>query len=85
MSAASFIQCGAYILFNSVSGTGAVKVTVLIEFFNLLLYLLFVWFIVVKMHPTAAQAWSIEIVYQAVTALLAFLYLFYGSWRNKKI
>ena len=85
MSAASFIQCGAYILFNSVSGTGAVKVTVVIEFLNLLLYLLFVWLIVVKLHPSAAQAWSIEIIYQAITALLSFLYLFYGSWRNKKI
>lgn len=41
--------------------------------------------IILKKHPTPAAAWSVEIIYQAVTAILSFLFLFYGKWQNKKL
>ncbi|MBR2873194.1 MAG: MATE family efflux transporter [Lentisphaeria bacterium] len=85
MSCASFIQIFAFILFNTVSGTGAVKTTVAIEFINLIFYAVFVWFVIVKCRPTPAVAWSTEIMYQGITALLSLLFLLYGKWQNKKL
>jgi Na+-driven multidrug efflux pump len=85
MCIASFIQIGAFILFNSVSGTGAVKMTVFIEIINLAIYTVFVWFIIIKHHPTPAQAWTVEIAYQSVTIIFCALYMLSGKWRNSKL
>ncbi len=85
MCAASFIQITAFILFNAVSGTGAVKATVWIEFINLVIYTFFVWFIIYRSRPTPAVAWSVEIGYQAITAILSLLFLLYGQWQHKKL
>ncbi len=85
MCIASFIQIIAFILFNAVSGTGAIKMTVAIETLNLVLYAIFVWFVIIKSRPSPAVAWSAEIMYQGVTAVLSFLFLFYGKWQNRKL
>lgn len=85
MCAASFIQIFAFILFNAVSGTGSVKTMVLIEFINLAIYTFFVWWIIIKNTPTTAEAWSVEIIYQATTALLCGAFMLSGRWRNKKL
>lgn len=85
MCIASMIQIWAFILFNAVSGTGAIKTTVFIEFLNLFLYVIFVWIVVIKNRPSPAVAWSAEIVYQSVTAILCLFYLLFGNWRSKKL
>ena len=69
MCIGSFIQIGAFILFNAVSGTGAVKVTVFVECISLFVYAVFVWFVIVMQRPTPAVAWTAEIVYQVVVAI----------------
>jgi putative MATE family efflux protein len=85
MCVASFIQIAAFILFNAVSGTGAIKTIVIIEFLNLFIYVLFVWLVIIRHHPSPAVAWSSEILYQGFIVLSCLLYLFFGNWRNKKI
>ncbi|MBR2364429.1 MAG: MATE family efflux transporter [Lentisphaeria bacterium] len=85
MCIAGFIQIGTFILFNAVSGTGAVKTTVFIECISLILYVIFVWLIIIRNRPTPAVAWSAEILYQASTALMCLLFLLSGKWKNKKI
>ena len=85
MSAASFIQISAYILFNAVAGTGAIKTIVVIESINLLVYIVFVWFVILQRHPSPAVAWSVEIIYQGVAAILSLFFLLYGKWQNKKL
>ena len=85
MCASSFIQIAGFILFNAVAGTGAIKVTVFIEFVNLVIYIIFVWFIIMQRRPSPAVAWSVEIVYQGVAAILSLLFLLYGKWQNKKL
>lgn len=85
MCVASFIQIVGFVLFNTVSGTGAVKSTFFIEFVNLVIYIVFVWFIILRSRPTPAVAWSVEIIYQGVTAVLSLLVLFFGKWQNKKL
>lgn len=85
MCVASFIQIAAFILFNAVSGTGAIKTIVVIEFINLIIYILFVWLVIIKQRPSPAVAWSSEILYQSFIFLSCLLYLFFGNWRNKKL
>ena len=85
MSFASFLQIGAFILFNAVAGTGAVKMTVLFEFISLFIYSIFVWQVILKLHPSPAVAWSAEIQYQLVTGGGCLAYLLWGNWRNKQL
>lgn len=85
MCIAGFIQIGTFILFNAVSGTGAVKTTVFIECISLIFYVIFVWLIIIRNHPTPAVAWSAEILYQSTTAVMCLIYLLSGKWKNKKI
>ena len=85
MNIASFFQIFAFILFNVVSGTGAVKTTVVIETVNLALYVFFVWLIIIRMRSTPAVAWTVEIIYQLTASIICFAYLFTGRWKNKKL
>ena len=85
MNIASFIQIGAFILFNAVSGTGAVKTTVIIETVNLAIYTVCVWLLVIKMRSTPAIAWTVEIIYQGTCILFCLAYMLSGKWKNKKL
>ena len=85
MAVASFIQIFAFILFNAVSGTGAIKMTVFIEFVNLFIYLIFVWLVVIRMRPSPAVTWNSEVIYQGVTALFCLIFLLSGRWRKVKL
>ena len=75
----------AFIMFNAVSGTGAVKMTVLIESVTLFLYTVFVWLVIIRMRPSPAVAWVGEIQYQVVVLILCSLYLMSGKWKDKKL
>lgn len=85
MAVASFIQIFAFILFNAVSGTGAIKMTVFIEFVNLFIYLIFVWIVVIRMRPSPAVTWNSEVIYQGATALFCLIFLLSGRWRKVKL
>ena len=85
MCIASFIQIGAFILFNAVSGTGAIKMTVFIEFVNLFIYVIFVYLVIIRRRPAPAVAWTSEIIYQSIAAVMCLLYLWFGNWRTKKL
>ena len=85
MCISSFFQIIAFILFNAVSGTGAVRMTVLIEFIVLFLYTIYVWLVIIQQRPTPAIAWCGEILYQVVMVIFCYTYLVFGNWKNKKV
>jgi putative MATE family efflux protein len=85
MALASFIQIGGFVLFNAVCGTGSVKTMVFIEFANLFIYILFVYFVIVRGNPSPAVAWSSEVLYQGITAILSFAFLISGCWKHRKL
>lgn len=85
MSISTFLQIAAFILFNAVSGTGAVKMTAFIETVTLIIYVFFVWFIILKNHPSPAEAWIVEIIYQGLSSVLCLVYLLSGKWRSKQL
>ena len=85
MCCATFLQIAAFVLFNAVSGTGAVKTTVLIESVTLFLYSVFVWLVILRMRPSPAVAWMGEILYQGVIIVLCSFFLAFGNWKHKKL
>ena len=85
MCIATFLQVTAFILFNSVSGTGAVRMVVLIESTTLALYAIYVYIAIIKYQVTPAIAWTSEILYQGVTIIFCLSYLLTGKWKNKQI
>lgn len=85
MSMSTFLQISAFILFNTVSGTGAVKMTAFIETVTLLIYVVFVWFIIIRNHPSPAMAWTVEIIYQGFSTIFCLLYLLSGKWKNRQL
>lgn len=85
MCISTFIQIFAFIFFNAVSGTGAVRMTVIIEAVTLMIYTLFVWVFIIRMRVSPAQAWCAEIIYQTVTVVLCLCYLVSGKWQNKRL
>ena len=73
------------ILFRVVTGTGAAKQALKIEFISVAVYVGFAYLVIVILDMGLAAAWSVEVVYWVVLALLAFLYLRKGRWTELKI
>ena len=85
MCIATFLQIAAFILFNSVSGTGAVRMVVFIESLTLAIYTVYVYVAIMVYRVSPAMAWTAEILYQAVTIILCLSYLASNRWRNKQL
>jgi len=73
------------VLFNAVLGTANTKVTLLIEVITLAFYVLYTWFIAIKLHQPVEIAWTAEWIYAFILGLLSFIYLKKGKWQYKNI
>ncbi len=73
------------IFFNSVSGTGNTRTTLLFEVITLVAYMLALWVIVVQMQASVAVCWSVEFIYWGILMVLSFAYLRWGNWQKKVI
>lgn len=73
------------IFFNSVSGTGNTRTTLLFEVITLAAYILALWVIVVQMQASVAVCWSVEFIYWGILMVLSFAYLRWGNWQKKVI
>ncbi len=85
ISGSMFFFCLAFILFNSVTGTGNTKTSLLIEFINIVIYLTSAIFIIKYFNPRIAYVWCAEFIYFGLLALMSWYYLKYGNWRDKQI
>ncbi len=73
------------ILFNAVLGTANTNVSFFIEVFTLTAYLVYAWYIAVKLSLRIEFVWSAEFVYSSILGTLSLLYLYKGQWREKRI
>ncbi len=73
----------ASILFNAVSGTARTEVALLIETVTIFLYLIFTYFLGVKLQLPVHYVWLSEIVYFILMGGMSFLYLRSGYWKKK--
>jgi putative MATE family efflux protein len=72
----------AYMLLSGVSGTGNTLVTLIIEIFTVLFYLIATYYLAVEWKMSLAVVWGVEYIYFALIGSLSFLYLKYGGWRK---
>lgn len=85
VSVAMFLFSVAYIVFSAVTGTGKTKVSLLIEVFSILVYLIIAYNISISKEDALTETWMSEFIYFGIMGSLASLYLKFGNWRNTKV
>lgn len=73
------------VFFSAVSGTGNTKRALTFEVFTLTFYLFYIWLIISHLKLSVAWAWTSELLYWMFLAILSYLYLKRGKWKNKQI
>ena len=82
---AVFLFSATIVLFNGVLGTGNTRSGLAIEVFTLLLYLVFAWFLAIKLHVPIEMVWLCEYMYAIVLGSLSWIYLKMGKWEGRVI
>lgn len=75
----------ATVWLNAVTGTGKTKMNLLIELAAIICYLLYIYFVMVRLHLSLTIAWTNEFVYWAVIWGIAFWFIKSGKWKTKVI
>lgn len=73
------------IFFNAVLGTANTRITLLIEIVTLFFYVIYTWFIAIRLRQPVEVAWTSEWIYAFVLGTLSFIYLKKGKWQLKRI
>jgi len=81
---ALFLGTG-FTLFQGVSGTGNTMISLLIEGFVLLLYIIAVYFFVYVLEWNLTLVWTAEYIYAFLLGLFSLLYLISGKWKGKTV
>ncbi|MDO9256756.1 MAG: MATE family efflux transporter [Bacteroidales bacterium] len=82
---AVFLFSATIVLFNGVLGTGNTRSGLAIEVFTLSLYLVFAWFLAIKLHVPIEVVWLCEYMYAIVLGTLSWIYLRVGKWEGRVI
>ncbi len=82
---AVFLFSATIVLFNGVLGTGNTRSGLAIEVFTLSLYLVFAWFLAIKLHVPIELVWLCEYMYAIVLGSLSWVYLRIGKWEGRLI
>jgi putative MATE family efflux protein len=82
VSIAMVMLCVGVIWLNAVVATGKTKVVFWIEFYGIVAYLVYVWYVIEIMKCHLSVAWMSEWVYWILLFALSYLYLKYGNWRK---
>jgi putative MATE family efflux protein len=82
---ATIIFALAQNMFSGVSGTGNTRDALLIEIFTLVIYLIFTWFVAIKMQQPITVVWFCEYVYFSGLGIFSYLYLKSRRWQQWQI
>ncbi len=82
---AVFLFSATIVLFNGVLGTGNTRSGLAIEVSTLSLYLVFAWFLAIKLQAPIEVVWLCEYMYAIVLGSLSWLYLKKGKWEGRVI
>jgi putative MATE family efflux protein len=82
---AAMMLAVAFILFNAVSGTGKTQVTFFIETITIVIYLIATYMLADLLRAPVAVVWTVEFLYGMLMALLSWLYLRKGGWRDTRV
>jgi putative MATE family efflux protein len=75
----------ASIYFRGITGTGATKYSLLVEFIVIFVYLIYVILLIPVLHVNLAWAWTSEFVYWLVLWGLCYWFLKSGKWKKYKV
>lgn len=75
----------AYILFQTVSGTGNTRTALVMDFVALFIYTAYILFTIIHLRLDVALCWTSEHVYSLCILSLSYYYLRHGHWRDKRI
>lgn len=85
ISATMFFFAVAYILFNGVNGTGNTKISLLIEFITISIYLIITYYIAITLQSSLPIVWCSEFIYFGLLGVMSFAYLKWGNWSKVNI
>lgn len=85
ISISIFFFSTSYILFNGVTGTGNTKVSLLMEFLNICIYLVCTYFIAIVYNAPIEIVWCSEFIYFTFLGIMAYGYLKKGNWQNASV
>jgi len=83
--AAMFLFSVSVILLSAVSGSGNTKAAMVIEFINILIYMIYVYLCAVVLQSTIEWVWFSEIIYWILMGLLSLIYLNNRKWKHHEI
>lgn len=72
-------------LFSGVTGTANTRISMLIEFSAILLYLLATYFLAIEWQKSLTAIWSVEYLYFIILGGLSLIYLRSGHWKKVNI
>ncbi|WP_288096566.1 MATE family efflux transporter [Hydrotalea sp.] len=84
VSTALVLMSVSTIWLNAVTGTGSTQVNLLIEFFAIIMYCLYSYFILEKWHLPITVGWGSEWVYWILLFIPSYWYIKKGSWQQKQ-
>lgn len=82
---ASILLAMAFVLFNSVSGTGKTNVSLLLEIGILAIYILLTFVFALILKQSLTVVWTVEIMYGILLSSVSFIYLRSNNWVGKVI
>lgn len=77
------VSAPAFILFNTVSGTGHSRTAFWIELVIMAVYSAYVFYVAVELKAPVAVCWTAEGLYVALMLTLSYLYLRRGKWQEE--
>ena len=75
----------AFVLFQSVSGTGNTQKAFLLEFTSTAIYTVFISIVIMHLRADIAYCWFAEHVYSFCLFTFCFIYLKWGKWSKARI
>lgn len=85
ITGALFLFSFMNIMFNAVAGTANTHISMFIELFTIIIYLMATWLIGVVFRQQIEVVWTCEYIYFLVLGTLSFLYLKFGKWHLRVI
>lgn len=82
---AMFIFSVGVMLLSTVSGTGNTRAAMVIELFNISIYLLYIYLCVFRYQSSIEVVWFSEIIYWVMMGTVSYLYLEFNRWKPKNI
>ena len=73
----------AMVYFEAVSGTGNTTIAMVFEFFVLIFYVVYIWYM--TKHSSIEWVWTAEWVYNVMIGIISYLYIKKANWLKKQI